>query len=145
MTQLLDGSGLYQILNPQAGGAAMGLTGADTGGRGVAVGLVAPDRNDGGQVWLVEVSDPTVDIFNQQTNTMLLVAGTQKDSAVVCGGGEIYGAMSWCLDGGSDAQSSVLVPVFTDDLAVAPEGLDYGLTLVDNTRDGTQLWHFVRL
>ncbi|BDT90833.1 MULTISPECIES: hypothetical protein [Nocardia] len=137
--------GRYQILNPQLDGAAMGLTGADTGGRGVAVGLVGPDRNDYGQLWLVEVDDDsTVQLTNEQTNTMLLLGGTgHKGDPVVCGGGEIHGAMPWSFDGDAEEEAAVLVPGFNHALALAPAGPHYGLTVVDNTRDGTQLWRFV--
>ncbi|MEU6827511.1 hypothetical protein ABZ894_02555 [Nocardia beijingensis] len=146
MTRFPNGEGMYQILNPQLGGAAMGLTGADTGGRGVAVGLVDPDRNDYGQLWTVEVDDSTVHLTNEQTNTMLLMAGTgHEGDPVVCGGGETYGAMPWSFDGDAEEESAVLVPGFNHALALAPAGPNYALAVVDNTRDGTQLWRFVRL
>ncbi|WP_157114719.1 hypothetical protein [Nocardia niwae] len=145
MTKFTNGTGLYQILNPQAGGAAMGLTGADTGGRGVAVGLVSPGEGSG-QLWIVDVFDSDVNLTDYETNTMLILGGTgQKGDPVVCGGGETYGALGWSFDGDADEESTVLVPDFVHQLAVAPAGPDYALALVDNTGEGTQLWRFVRV
>ncbi|WP_459546078.1 hypothetical protein [Nocardia sp. X0981] len=84
-------------------------------------------------------------ITNQQTNTMLILAGTEG-TPVVCGGEGTFGAMGWRLGGDADADSAVVIPdLGNNDLALAPSRSLYTLALEDNTGDPTQQWRFVRL